>query len=137
MQISTSLIAYCAYYDWCNVCEGNGQSCCTPALVAEYCDDKDMCTIDSCGVQVCKKTTFSSSVFWFFICIVISYYFIFVCGFGLFVINSYYSRFPLRRPVVHTLELTALPMTCVILPCVIRTQETARCVFIFIYLFIV
>eukprot|EP00026_Physarum_polycephalum_P000817 Phypoly_transcript_00818.p1 GENE.Phypoly_transcript_00818~~Phypoly_transcript_00818.p1 ORF type:complete len:1263 (+),score=126.45 Phypoly_transcript_00818:119-3907(+) len=51
MQISTSLVAYCAYYDWCNVCEGNGQSCCTADIIAQHCDDGNLCTTDLCSVR--------------------------------------------------------------------------------------
>lgn len=51
MQVTTSLYFTCSYYDWCGVCEGTGQSCCTPAIIAGVCNDLDACTTDSCGVH--------------------------------------------------------------------------------------
>jgi len=50
MQITTSLNVYCSYPDWCGVCQGNGQSCCTPAKLA-LCNDNNNCTKDLCGIQ--------------------------------------------------------------------------------------
>eukprot|EP01113_Clastostelium_recurvatum_P002585 TRINITY_DN1108_c0_g1_i1.p1 TRINITY_DN1108_c0_g1~~TRINITY_DN1108_c0_g1_i1.p1 ORF type:complete len:1586 (-),score=287.00 TRINITY_DN1108_c0_g1_i1:35-4792(-) len=44
--LSTSLEVYCSYYDWCDVCEGNGQSCCKPG----QCNDNNPCTMDMCAV---------------------------------------------------------------------------------------
>ncbi len=52
MEITTSLVTYCSYYDWCGVCEGNGMSCCSQQLIDQYCNDNDACTTDTCGVQV-------------------------------------------------------------------------------------
>eukprot|EP01133_Synstelium_polycarpum_P006569 gene6569-7616_t len=44
IMISTSMELKCGYTDYCGVCEGNGQTCCTPDL----CSDGKLCTIDSC-----------------------------------------------------------------------------------------
>lgn len=48
LQMSTSLDFYCDYYDNCDVCEGNGQSCCNITA----CNDSNACTIDSCPQMV-------------------------------------------------------------------------------------
>ena len=70
MQISTSLVAYCAYKDWCGVCEGNGQSCCSQDLLDKYCNDNNMCTIKSCGVMVWWSFKFALYIY-IYICIYI------------------------------------------------------------------
>eukprot|EP01111_Echinosteliopsis_oligospora_P014243 TRINITY_DN5323_c0_g1_i1.p1 TRINITY_DN5323_c0_g1~~TRINITY_DN5323_c0_g1_i1.p1 ORF type:complete len:1163 (-),score=296.52 TRINITY_DN5323_c0_g1_i1:71-3559(-) len=51
MQMTTTLEFYCAYYDWCGVCEGNGQSCCSSDVIARYCNDNNACTIDTCATS--------------------------------------------------------------------------------------
>lgn len=73
MQITTSLAAYCAYDDWCGVCEGNGQSCCTDALVKQYCKTDDLCNVPSCGVVV--------SILMINSCLYYYYYYYFLCLF--------------------------------------------------------
>jgi fibro-slime domain-containing protein len=51
MELTTSIAIQCTYYDWCDVCDGNGQSCCTAADIAA-CNDSNACTTDSCAVLV-------------------------------------------------------------------------------------
>lgn len=46
---TTSIDISCDSYDRCNVCEGDGQSCCTPADLLS-CSDGNACTIERCGV---------------------------------------------------------------------------------------
>lgn len=52
MEITTSLGFICGFDDWCGMCEGNGQSCCSQAIIDQYCNDDDPCTTDTCGVMV-------------------------------------------------------------------------------------
>lgn len=52
LELTTGLEFYCTYEDWCGACEGTGQSCCTAAIIKQYCDDGDDCTIDTCGVKI-------------------------------------------------------------------------------------
>lgn len=47
IQVTTSLALFCPNLDWCGVCGGNGQSCCTDQYLAA-CDDHNVCTI-VCG----------------------------------------------------------------------------------------
>lgn len=42
-KMYTSLAMKCPWYDWCGVCQGDGQTCCE-------CDDGKKCTIDTCNV---------------------------------------------------------------------------------------
>eukprot|EP01113_Clastostelium_recurvatum_P048864 TRINITY_DN8979_c0_g1_i1.p1 TRINITY_DN8979_c0_g1~~TRINITY_DN8979_c0_g1_i1.p1 ORF type:complete len:942 (+),score=124.22 TRINITY_DN8979_c0_g1_i1:56-2881(+) len=44
--ITTSLELFCSYYDWCDICEGDGQSCCPPGA----CNDNNPCTNDFCSI---------------------------------------------------------------------------------------
>jgi len=43
LRLFTSIGLYCSYYDWCGVCQGNGQSCCT-------CNDNNLCTTEKCNI---------------------------------------------------------------------------------------
>ncbi|KAM9957403.1 hypothetical protein ACTFIR_009508 [Dictyostelium discoideum] len=45
MKIQTDIQAFCAWSDYCGVCQGDGSTCCNKDL---DCDDDDPCTIDSC-----------------------------------------------------------------------------------------
>lgn len=63
------MLFYCTYYDWCGVCEGTGQSCCSTSVISlsiinkncesflidwyieTYCNDNNPCTIDACQVN--------------------------------------------------------------------------------------
>jgi hypothetical protein len=49
LTFTTSLLIQCPWYDWCGVCQGNGQTCCT-------CNDNNPCTTDTCDVNtgMCK-----------------------------------------------------------------------------------
>jgi fibro-slime domain-containing protein len=51
IAVTTSLELQCPgqLVDWCGVCGGNGQECCTPADLAS-CNDDNVCTIDLCGI---------------------------------------------------------------------------------------
>lgn len=57
IKLCTSLVIECGYYDWCGLCNGDGQSCCTGA---NNCDDGDSCTNDFCdkflGASKCTHT---------------------------------------------------------------------------------
>ncbi|KYQ89300.1 PA14 domain-containing protein [Tieghemostelium lacteum] len=44
MHIETDIELVCGYFDYCGVCEGAGETCCS----ANTCDDGDLCTEDSC-----------------------------------------------------------------------------------------
>jgi len=50
-KMTTTLEFYCSYYDWCEVCEGSGQSCCTSTILSTTCNDNNACTTDSCPVR--------------------------------------------------------------------------------------
>ncbi|KAK5583878.1 hypothetical protein RB653_005482 [Dictyostelium firmibasis] len=45
IQIQTTIETYCAYVDYCGVCEGDGTTCCSPATT---CNDGKRCTNDFC-----------------------------------------------------------------------------------------
>jgi fibro-slime domain-containing protein len=55
LQLTTSIEIACTYYDWCDICEGTGQSCCTAQDIA-LCNDNNACTQDSCAVLVPPQT---------------------------------------------------------------------------------
>lgn len=42
-RITTSIEFYCPWTDHCDICQGDGESCCQ-----EKCDDDNMCTTESC-----------------------------------------------------------------------------------------
>jgi len=48
MGISTTLEFYCAFYDWCGVCEGTGATCCTKADLDQYCKPPTACSVAQC-----------------------------------------------------------------------------------------
>eukprot|EP01133_Synstelium_polycarpum_P005673 gene5673-6552_t len=52
IMISTSLELKCGWTDYCGVCEGDGTSCCTPAL----CNDANPCTVDKCPPPTTLRT---------------------------------------------------------------------------------
>ncbi|KAM9956446.1 hypothetical protein ACTFIR_003162 [Dictyostelium discoideum] len=45
IKIQTTIETYCAYVDYCGVCEGDGSTCCNPATT---CNDGKRCTDDFC-----------------------------------------------------------------------------------------
>ncbi|KAN0052707.1 hypothetical protein ACTA71_006811 [Dictyostelium dimigraforme] len=45
IKIQTTIETYCAYVDYCGVCEGDGTTCCNPATT---CNDGKRCTNDFC-----------------------------------------------------------------------------------------
>jgi len=55
LKLQTSIEIACTYYDWCDICEGTGQSCCT-ANDIKTCNDNNACTQDKCAVLVPPKT---------------------------------------------------------------------------------
>jgi fibro-slime domain-containing protein len=51
LQMSTSIGIICSYYDWCQQCQGNGQSCCTQAD-KDACAENNQCYTGTCAVTV-------------------------------------------------------------------------------------
>ncbi|KAK5575380.1 hypothetical protein RB653_010640 [Dictyostelium firmibasis] len=45
MKIQTDIQAFCAWSDYCGVCQGDGSTCCNKY---NNCDDNNPCTIDDC-----------------------------------------------------------------------------------------
>ena len=54
LEITTTIAISCTYYDWCDVCEGTGQSCCTAADLAS-CNDHNVCTTVSRSRSLSSK----------------------------------------------------------------------------------
>ncbi|EGC33116.1 hypothetical protein DICPUDRAFT_49154 [Dictyostelium purpureum] len=44
IRVETNIQTFCPFYDYCNVCRGDGSTCCSATL----CDDNNICTSDIC-----------------------------------------------------------------------------------------